>query len=154
MVTLIIVLLIALDQISKLLVLNKLADGTVVDIIPGFFRLLYVENRGAAFGILQEGRPLFIVITLAVIGFLLYGIYFKRNEVKGMLRVALVLILAGAVGNFIDRLRLHFVVDFLSFRFFGHDFAVFNLADSMIVVGTILLMLHVFLGHEKSSHAS
>ena len=154
MVTLIIVLLIALDQISKLLVLNKLADGTVVDIIPGFFRLLYVENRGAAFGILQEGRPLFILITLAVIAFLLYGIYFKRDDVKGMLRVALVLILAGAVGNFIDRLRLHFVVDFLSFRFFGHDFAVFNLADSMIVVGTILLMLHVFLGDEKSSHAS
>lgn len=154
MVTLIIVLLIALDQISKLLVLNKLADGTVVDIIPGFFRLLYVENRGAAFGILQEGRPLFIVITLAVIAFLLYSIYFKRDDVKGMLRVALVLILAGAVGNFIDRLRLHFVVDFLSFRFFGHDFAVFNLADSMIVVGTILLMLHVFLGDEKSSHAS
>ncbi len=154
MVTLIIVLLIALDQISKLVVLNQLADGTAVDIIPGFFRLLYVENRGAAFGILQEGRPLFIVITLAVIAFLLYGIYFKQNEVRGMLRVALVLILAGAVGNFIDRLRLHFVVDFLSFRFFGHDFAVFNLADSMIVVGTILLMLHVFLGEEKSSHAS
>lgn len=154
MVTLIIVLLIALDQISKLVVLNQLADGTAVDIIPGFFRLLYVENRGAAFGILQEGRPLFIVITLAVIAFLLYGIYFKQNEVRGMLRVALVLILAGAVGNFIDRLRLHFVVDFLSFRFFGHDFAVFNLADSMIVVGTILLMLHVFLGDEKSSHAS
>lgn len=154
MVTLIIVLLIALDQISKLVVLRQLADGTAVDVIPGFFRLLYVENRGAAFGILQEGRPLFIVITLAVIAFLLYGIYFKRNEVRGMLRVALVLILAGAVGNFIDRLRLHFVVDFLSFRFFGHDFAVFNLADSMIVVGTILLMLHVFLGDEKSSHAS
>lgn len=154
MVTLIIVLLIALDQISKLVVLRQLADGMAVDVIPGFFRLLYVENRGAAFGILQEGRPLFIVITLAVIAFLLYGIYFKRNEVRGMLRVALVLILAGAVGNFIDRLRLHFVVDFLSFRFFGHDFAVFNLADSMIVVGTILLMLHVFLGDEKSSHAS
>lgn len=154
MLTLIIILLIALDQISKLVVLNQLADGTVVDIIPGFFRLLYVENRGAAFGILQEGRPLFIVITLAVMAFLLYGIYFKRGEVKGMLRVALVLILAGAVGNFIDRLRLHFVVDFLSFRFFGYDFAVFNLADAMIVVGTILLMIHVFIGDEKSSHAS
>lgn len=154
MVTLIIILLIALDQISKLVVLKQLADGTVVDIIPGFFRLLYVENRGAAFGILQEGRPLFIVITLGVIAFLLYGIYFKRDEVKGMLRVALVLILAGAVGNFIDRLRLHFVVDFLSFRFFGHDFAVFNLADTMIVVGTILLMIHVFMGDEKGSHAS
>ena len=154
MVTLIILILIALDQLSKFAVVRHLAGGGEVAIIPGFFRLLYVENRGAAFGILQEGRPLFIVITVAVIGFLLYGIYFKRNEVKGMLRVALVLILAGAVGNFIDRLRLHFVVDFLSFRFFGHDFAVFNLADSMIVVGTILLMLHVFLGDEKSSHAS
>ena len=154
MVTLIILILIALDQLSKLAVVRYLAGGGEVAIIPGFFRLLYVENCGAAFGILQEGRPLFIVITVAVIGFLLYGIYRKRDEVRGLLRVALVLILAGAVGNFIDRLRLHFVVDFLSFRFFGHDFAVFNLADSFIVVGTILLMIHVFLGDEKDSHDS
>ena len=154
MVTLIILILIALDQLSKLAVVRYLAGGGAVAISPGFFRLLYVENRGAAFGILQEGRPLFIVITVAVIGFLLYGIYRKRDEVRGLLRVALVLILAGAVGNFIDRLRLHFVVDFLSFRFFGHDFAVFNLADSFIVVGTILLMIHVFLGDEKDSHDS
>lgn len=154
MVTFIILLLIALDQLSKLAVLRHLAGGGEVEIIPGFFRLLYVENRGAAFGILQEGRPLFIVITVAVIGVLLYAIYRKREEVKGPLRVALVLILAGAVGNFIDRLRLHFVVDFLSFRFFGRDFAVFNLADSFIVVGTILLMIHVLFGDEKNSHAS
>ena len=154
MVTFIILLLIALDQLSKLMVLRHLTGGGEVEIIPGFFRLLYVENRGAAFGILQEGRPLFIVITIAVIGFLLYAIYRKREEVKGPLRVALVLILAGAVGNFIDRLRLHFVVDFLSFRFFGHDFAVFNLADSFIVVGTILLMIYVLFGDEKNSHAS
>lgn len=154
MVTLIILLLIALDQLSKLAVLRHLAGGGEVEIIPGFFRLLYVENRGAAFGILQEGRPLFIVITVAVIGVLLYGIYRKREEVKGPFRVALVLILAGAVGNFIDRLRLHFVVDFFSFRFFGRDFAVFNLADCFIVVGTILLMIYVLFGDEKNSHAS
>ncbi len=152
--TFIILLLIALDQLSKLMVLRHLTGGGEVEIIPGFFRLLYVENRGAAFGILQEGRPLFIVITIAVIGFLLYAIYRKREEVKGPLRVALVLILAGAVGNFIDRLRLHFVVDFLSFRFFGHDFAVFNLADSFIVVGTILLMIYVLFGDEKDRHVS
>lgn len=154
MVTFIILLLIALDQLSKLMVLRHLTGGGEVEIIPGFFRLLYVENRGAAFGILQEGRPLFIVITIAVIGFLLYAIYRKREEVKGPLRVALVLILAGAVGNFIDRLRLHFVVDFLSFRFFGRDFAVFNLADSFIVVGTILLMIYVLFGDEKDRHVS
>ena len=154
MVTLTILILIALDQISKLAVLKHLAGGGEVTLIPGFFRLLYVENRGAAFGILQEGRPLFIIITIAVIGFLIYAIYRKREEVKGMLRMALVLILAGAVGNFIDRLRLHFVVDFLSFRFFGRDFAVFNLADSFIVVGTILLMIHVLFGDEKDSHVS
>ncbi len=154
MVTVILILLIALDQISKQMVLHHLAGGGVVEIIPGLFRLLYVENRGAAFGILQEGRPLFILITIAVIVFLLYGIYGKKDEVKGFLRVAMVLILAGAVGNFIDRLRFHFVVDFLSFRFFGHDFAVFNLADAMIVVGTVLLIADVFLGDEKSRHAS
>lgn len=144
MVTIVILLLIAADQISKWLVLNFLKDAGSVEIIPGFFRLLYVENRGAAFGILQDGRPLFIVVTLLVIGFLLYAIYGKNEGIRGMSRIALVLILSGAVGNFIDRLRLHYVVDFLSFRFFGHDFAVFNLADTMIVIGTVLLMVQIF----------
>ncbi|MDD7363748.1 MAG: signal peptidase II [Peptoniphilus sp.] len=149
MVTVLIILLIAIDQISKLLVLSRLASVGTVEVIPGFFNLQYLENRGAAFGILQEGRPLFIVMTTIVVALLLYAIYIKGDEMNKVMRASLILILAGAVGNFIDRLRLHFVVDFLSFNIFGHAFAVFNLADSMIVVGTILLVIQIIFKDEK-----
>lgn len=151
MVSILLIALIALDQLSKLWVLANLKGAEAMEIIPNFFQLLYVENRGAAFGILQDGRPLFIVITLAVIGGLVYGLYGKRHELSRVMEIALVLILAGAIGNFIDRLRLHYVVDFLSFNFFGHPFAVFNLADSMIVIGTLFLIIQLFLKEEKAS---
>lgn len=151
MVSILLIALIALDQLSKLWVLANLKESGPMEIIPDFFQLLYVENRGAAFGILQDGRPLFIVITLAVIGALIYALYGKKHDLDRVMRSALVLILAGAVGNFIDRLRLHYVVDFLSFNFFGHPFAVFNLADAMIVVGTVLLIIQLFLKEEQKS---
>lgn len=151
MVSILLISLIALDQLSKLWVLANLKESGPMEIIPDFFQLLYVENRGAAFGILQDGRPLFIVITLAVIGALIYALYGKKHGLDRVMQSALVLILAGAIGNFIDRLRLHYVVDFLSFNFFGHPFAVFNLADAMIVVGTVLLIVQLFLKEEQKS---
>lgn len=149
MTTILLIVLIALDQISKLLVLSNLVDRGAVEVIPGFFQLLYVENRGAAFGILQDGRTFFIAITVVVIGFLLYALYGKREKLNPTMRTSLILILAGATGNFIDRLRLHYVVDFLSFKVLGHSFAVFNLADAMIVVGTIVLIVQMLLFDEK-----
>lgn len=151
MVSILLIALIAMDQLSKLWVLANLKESGPMEIIPDFFQLLYVENRGAAFGILQDGRPLFIVITLAVIGALIYALYGKKHDLDRVMQSALVLILAGAIGNFIDRLRLHYVVDFLSFNFFGHPFAVFNLADAMIVVGTVLLIVQLFLKEEQKS---
>lgn len=136
-----IVLLIILDQVSKLLALKYLRGQGPLVIIENFFSLSYVENRGAAFGILQGQRWLFFLVTLVVVAVLAYFLFIRKPPVQGLMRAAMVLIMAGSLGNFIDRVTRHFVVDFLSFRILGHNFAVFNLADSFIVLGTLLLFV-------------
>lgn len=136
-------LLVGLDQGSKYLAVLYLQGTDGVEVIPNFFRLYYLENRGAAFGILQDSRLFFIVITIFVILFISYLLFFKKHHVKGINRLSLILILSGTIGNFIDRLRLSYVVDFLSFRFFGWNFAVFNIADALIVIGTVLLIIAI-----------
>ncbi|MCD1146968.1 signal peptidase II [Peptoniphilus sp. KCTC 25270] len=152
MIIAIVLALIAIDQFTKYLAVQHLMDGTVIEIIPNFFRLLYVENRGAAFGVLQDSRLFFILITFLVLGVIFYFLFMKKDSVKGIYRLGLVLILSGTIGNFIDRIRLSYVIDFLSFRFFGYNFAVFNIADSLIVVGTFLLIIKILMSdtsHEK-----
>lgn len=138
---------VAVDQLSKYLVTLHLAGKEAMDIIPGFLQFYYLENRGAAFGILQEQRFLFIVITLVVILFILYGL-FKYKHPNRSFYWALILILSGTIGNFIDRIRLHYVVDFFKTNIFGYQFAIFNVADICIVCGTILLMFHILFSEE------
>lgn len=143
-----IILLVVLDQISKSLAVHFLMGNEGVEVIPDFFRLIYVENRGAAFGILQDSRTFFILVTLLVVGVIAYYLFVRKKEVKGFNRLALVLILSGTIGNFIDRLRLSYVVDFISLRFFNWDFAVFNFADSLIVLGTLFLIINILKSDE------
>lgn len=133
-------ILVGADQLVKWWALETLADGTVIDLIPGIFRFIYVENRGAAFGILQ-GQTIFLtVISIAVTVALLY-LYHKVPGGKRywLLHVCYTLILAGAVGNQIDRIFRGFVVDM--FEFYWFRFPVFNLADCFVVVGGILVFL-------------
>lgn len=141
-------LLIFIDQISKFFVVSFLKDAPPFIIIENFLNFFYLENRGAAFGILQGNMILFSIITILVLGFLI--IFLKRNYKKSsiVLKTSIALIIGGAVGNFIDRIRLNYVVDFISFKIFGRDFAVFNLADCFIVIGTFLLML-MLIFHEN-----
>ncbi|MDO5714337.1 MAG: signal peptidase II [Tissierellia bacterium] len=144
-------ILVGADQISKYFITLYLAGKEPLSIIPGFLEFYYLENKGAAFGILQEKRILFIIITIIVVGFIVYALtHYNRNS--SLFYVSLVLILAGTLGNFIDRVRLHYVVDFIKIRIFGFNFAIFNLADVFIVCGTILLMIYILLhdGKEKS----
>lgn len=141
-------LLIFIDQISKFFVVSFLKDAPPFIIIENFLNFFYLENRGAAFGILQGNMILFSIITILVLGFLI--IFLKRNYKKSsiVLKTSIALIIGGAIGNFIDRIRLNYVVDFISFKIFGRDFAVFNLADCFIVIGTFLLML-MLIFHEN-----
>jgi len=137
-----------LDQITKYFAVMNLKFVNSKVIIKNFLEFTYVENRGAAFGIMQGRKIFFVLITLAAIGYILFFLFKKSSKLSFMTKLALSLILSGALGNFFDRLRLSYVVDFISLRFWGlYDFPVFNIADIAIVVGgALLLILGIFLG--------
>ncbi len=132
-------LVLVADQISKSFVLDRLGpngDRTQIKIIPGFLRLIYVENTGAAFGIFQGKSPVLTVLALVVIVFLI--VYFRQSIARSIwLSIALGLQLGGALGNVIDRFRHGFVVDFINVP----KWPTFNVADSAITVGVIMLGL-------------
>ncbi|MGI6621746.1 MAG: signal peptidase II [Clostridiaceae bacterium] len=138
--------LIGIDQITKWYFLTNQLQYDKFPIIKDFFYLTYLENRGAAFGILQNFRWVFIILTIAVVGGMIW--YFIKNR-NLVLRTSLAFIISGAVGNFIDRVLRGFVVDFLDFYPFGYDFPVFNVADICINIGVFLLIIYVlFIYHE------
>ena len=134
------ILLLLIDQISKILVIKFLDINSGIELIKNFFYLTYTHNTGAAFSILTGQRLLLILI--AVIILILIFNYIKKNKVEGKIeKIAFSLILGGALGNLIDRIIRGFVVDFLDFKIFGYNFPVFNLADTFIVVGVLLLFI-------------
>src|SRR5699024_8108058 len=106
----------------------------------GFFWFTSHRNKGAAWGILQDQMTFFYIITvIVVIGIIYYMEKYARND--KLLAISLSFILGGALGNFIDRLFRKEVVDFLDFNIFGYDYPIFNIADSALVVGVILVFI-------------
>ena len=132
--------MIAADQVTKYLAVLKLKGKTPQELIPGVLGLSYVENRGMSFGLLQGQRWLFVVLTVLICLFLIH-VYFCIPEKKrfNALSFSILLIFAGAVGNFIDRVRQGYVVDFLELRFIS--FPVFNVADCFITWTAVILAL-------------
>ena len=122
-----------LDQLTKLLVTKLLQLNTPVVLIKNFLYITLVHNRGAAFGMLKNQLLLFVLLSFFTILFIFYHLKSKKNSI--ILKISLSLVLAGAVGNLIDRLRFGFVIDFLDLRFWP----VFNLADSALTIGALLL---------------
>jgi len=142
---------IILDQLTKLWSVAVLKDGGSVKIIGDFLRFTYAENRGAAFSILQNQRWFFIIVTIIMLLVLAY-IYFKTKNITNLSRFSIAMIAGGAIGNFIDRFRFGYVVDFIDVRFGSfYNFPIFNIADSFVVCGTILMIfLILFNKFEKS----
>lgn len=140
-------LLIAADQLIKLWTVSSLSLVDTMPLIEGVFHFTYVENRGAAFGMLQNNTMMLAAVTLVETAVILY--YFLRHTDNRMwvLRLALILVMAGAVGNFADRVLRGFVVDMFDFRLI--NFYVFNFADVCICVGVALMAYHVFFLHDK-----
>ena len=135
---------ILLDQLTKYLVVEFIKGSKPLVIVEELLSFVYVENRGAAFGILQNKKWLFIVVTVISVAALLYLFLFHYKKMSTLLIVSLSFVLGGTIGNFIDRMRLDYVVDFISVRIMNrYDFAVFNVADSFIVIGAIMLMIHI-----------
>ena len=142
---LITVLVIALDQFTKQYITRTMQIGESNPIINNFLYITYHRNSGAAFGILQGQMLLFYVVTtIAVIGILMWlrKLNIKKNRV---LAISLALILGGALGNFIDRIRYQAVIDFISTIWWGYHFPIFNLADSVLVCGVILMMIDILI---------
>ena len=137
------VLLIAADQATKLLAVARLKDQAPFVLLPGVLELRYLENRGAAFGILQ-GQKIFLVLFTGLLSALIIYFYFRVPEGKRHLpvRIFLIMLFSGAIGNFIDRCRLDYVIDFIYFKLI--DFPIFNVADIYVTVTFIVLVLLIF----------
>jgi signal peptidase II len=154
--------IIGLDQLSKWLIATTLRLNERVTVIGEFFELTSHRNRGAAFGILQGQRWLFLLITIVVVIGLIWYIY--RTWRKGLILAPLAycMILGGAVGNFIDRALYGEVIDFFKFRFqfqwFGtevdYTYPIFNVADMAIVGGVILAMIQVWRERDDGSQGN
>jgi signal peptidase II len=139
----------AIDYVTKKIVENTMELNDKIEVLGNFFILTSIRNRGAAFGILQEQRWLFILITLVVVAGIVW--YFQKSYRTGsrLMLTALAMIMGGAVGNFLDRAFYGEVVDFLQFNFGSYTFPIFNLADTGICVGVALVILDSLLAGKQ-----
>lgn len=139
-----------LDQLTKYLAVIKLKNSDSFKIIKNVLELTYTENTGAAFGILEGMQWLFYILTVVVLIFILY-LYNKTKIDKRfyVFDTSLVLIFSGAIGNFIDRIRLKYVVDFI--YFVPINFPVFNVADICITIGCVLLFLSLLIVNKNDN---
>ncbi|WP_317992501.1 signal peptidase II [Bartonella gliris] len=137
-------IIVGLDQAIKYWVIHNMLLGTIIPIFP-FLYLYHVRNFGVAFSFLSSFSHWgLIAATIIIIVFLLW--LWKNTEYKKSLsRFGLILIIGGAIGNLIDRIRFHYVIDYILFQIDGiFSFAVFNLADTFITIGTIIILVDEF----------
>jgi len=133
---------IIIDRLTKLWALKTLTKIEGIEVVKNFFSLSYLENRGAAFGIFQNKQIYISVITsLVIVGMIYY--LFKYKSKSKILKISISLIISGAIGNLYDRLSYNFVVDFIQVYYKGNYFPTFNVADSLVVIGTCLLAIYV-----------
>ncbi|MEW5909764.1 MAG: signal peptidase II [Thermodesulfobacteriota bacterium] len=155
-------LVIAADQISKGVVVARLSINHAIPVIDGFFNIVHVQNPGGAFGFLADQdsrvRPfLFMIGSVAAVGMLIY-LFTRMHPGTRLFSLGIALILGGAFGNMIDRLRLGSVIDFLDFYIGNLHWPAFNVADSSVSVGCGILILQMLMNpkagntHIRSSH--
>lgn len=141
-------ILVLADQGTKLWAISALKDKAPIPLIQGIFELQYLENRGAAFGIFQNKQWFFLIITIIVVGVLLWFLVHIPDEKKyRYLYWCLCILGSGAVGNMIDRLLRKYVVDFIYFKLI--DFPIFNVADIYVTVSVFCLVLLFFFYYKE-----
>ena len=139
-----------IDQITKILIIKFLPLSDSVEIIKNFFYIIPTNNTGAAFSILIGQRIFLILITIAILVFLIQ--YIKKNKIERKIDiVSFSFIIGGSLGNLIDRIIRGSVIDFISLKFGNYNFPIFNIADTLIVVGVILLLIGVKGGNKHDN---
>ncbi|EEK43588.1 Lipoprotein signal peptidase [Bacillus cereus BDRD-ST26] len=140
---------IAIDQISKWLIVKNMELGTSIPIIDNVLYITSHRNRGAAWGILENKMWFFYIITVVFVAFIVF--YMKKYaKTDKLLGISLGLILGGAIGNFIDRVFRQEVVDFIHVYIFSYNYPVFNIADSALCIGVVLIIIQTLLEGKKT----
>ncbi|MDY5059997.1 signal peptidase II [Staphylococcus simulans] len=138
-----------LDQFTKAYIVKTMSVGDSYSVIPGFLNITSHRNTGAAWGILSGKMGFFFLVTIIVLGLLTY-FYIKEARGHFWMQMAISLLFAGALGNFIDRMKNGEVVDFIDTYIFGYDFPIFNVADSSLTVGVILILILLLFDSKKN----
>lgn len=139
-----ITLICLIDQISKIIIGKNINLNESVIVIKDFFRLTYTHNNGAAFGLFSGRTILIVLITFSVLAYLLFEL-FRNKKASLKTDIGIIFMIGGLLGNLIDRLYFGYVRDFLDFNFGTFHFAIFNIGDAFIVVGTIIFLVGMFL---------
>ena len=133
-------LIIVIDQVTKWIIASSMKIGDSYEVIPNFLNLTSHRNNGAAWGILS-GKMFFFYIITVIILIVLVLFFIKEAQYNLFMQLAISLLFAGALGNFIDRLLNGEVVDFIDTNIFGYDFPIFNVADSSLTIGVMLVII-------------
>ncbi len=151
-------ILVVLDQISKVWVQGSISRYESIPVVPGFFDLVHVLNKGAAFGFLNRAdthwQTYFFIAVSALAVILIFHLVNTVDRKDPVLFTGLGCILGGALGNMIDRIRLGEVIDFLDFHFATHHWPAFNVADIAISIGAFLLLISFYQRKKNASHLS
>lgn len=145
---LIIICLVIIDQASKWWTVQNIDLHQVIEVIPNVLSLTYIQNTGAAWSILEGKMMFFYIVTIIVVAVLLYELH-KHWQDSRLFAVGISFIIGGALGNFIDRLFLKYVVDMIKLEFI--DFPIFNLADTWLTVGVILVLVYILFDSDEES---
>jgi len=144
---LIIVFVVFIDMLSKVIVKNNILLGEDISIINNFLEFTYVKNTGAAFSMFSDSTFLLIVVSIIILGGLVYYALVKCNN--RLENISFGMIIGGAIGNLFDRVVYGYVIDFIDVNIFGYDYPVFNIADMAIVLGVLLLFISILRGDKN-----
>lgn len=148
---LVLIAIVAIDQISKFAIALNMDLNQSIKLIPGFFNITYLQNTGAAWSMFEGRMIFFYIITIIALIIMVY--FYKSSDVHdGLTKLGIICMIAGTLGNFIDRLIFQYVRDFLDFNIFGYDFPVFNVADMALCIGVGLVFLSVLLENYGGYH--
>lgn len=131
-------LIIIIDQLLKFWVTSNMSLNTSLPLVPGVMDLFYIHNDGAGWGMFSGQIPIFVILTLLFVGYIIYLSYRNRFEDR-YIHLIYGLLIGGGIGNLMDRLRLGYVIDMFRFEFV--DFPIFNIADAALTLGVILMIL-------------
>ncbi len=146
----VIAFLVGLDQLTKHYIRVNIPLGQSNELVGDFFYFTHVENTGAAFGMLKNGRYFFIILTLVMLTVMVYFLVKKNQK---WLRLSITFIIGGAVGNLIDRVLFGQVTDFFDFYIFQYNYPVFNIADVCVNIGSILLFFYLIFIYKEPEKA-